>query len=260
MKETLVEAAKLGGSILMNYFGRVSTTMKSDNTPVTEADLASEEAIRNLIESRYPDCNLIGEEQGFKNKSSSTTWVIDPLDGTHNYARGMPWFGILIAVLHDAIPVLGVMYLPFTETIYVAETGGGVWRNDKRVEVSGETNIDNIICSCCIKPHEEFNDFLSRASTGCTASLLDYCHTVDGRTGAFLFDRDGGSIWDIAGLPLMLKEAGGVLTDLKGNPISLDLSENACKTGYDHLGANKYIHEQIMQLVSQYRASKKERN
>lgn len=247
MKETLIEAAKLGGSILMSRFGRVQVSMKPDQTSVTDADLASEQAIRTLIESRYPHHNVIGEEHGFMNKSSSTTWVIDPLDGTHNYAKKMPWFGVIVTLLHDATPVLGVMYLPFSDTMYVAEVGHGVLRNDKRVEVSAETDITKIICSCAIHPHDEFREFLSLSSTGCTASLLDYCHTVDGRTGAFMFDK--GRIWDIAGLPLMLSEAGGVLTDLRGNQISLDLSESVCKTEYDHLGGSKSIHKQIMQYV-----------
>jgi myo-inositol-1(or 4)-monophosphatase len=247
MKETLVEAVKLGGSILRNCFGRVTVTKKPDQTVVTEADLASEKAIIELIESRYPDCNIIAEESGCRSRSSQTTWIIDPLDGSANYARGVPWFGVLIAILHNETPVQAAMYLPVCDSLYLAETGKAVFCNDKRVAVTQETEIDKVLCALACIPPEQYMLLASRITCGSTASLVDYCHTVDGRTGAFIYGT--GSIWDIAGLPLFLKEAGGVLTDLQGDEIRLDLGARACTKKYPHLGASTILHEQIMKLA-----------
>ena len=236
--------------MLLEYRGKITAQWKLDQNIVTEVDRASERMIIEMIDARHPGCNIIGEEGGYQNRSSEITWVIDPLDGTSNYVKGLPWFGVLMTILHNGVPVQAVMYLPTSDTMYVAEDKKGVYRNGKPVSVSTEDDFSKTVCSCLTNDQWLTNRLDGKIGMiGSTNSLLDYCYTVDGRTGAFYFDQSSCSIWDIAPLPLMLKEAGGVLSDGNGKDIKLDLSIEACKVKYSVLGANENLHTQIMQLL-----------
>jgi myo-inositol-1(or 4)-monophosphatase len=247
MKETICEAAKKAGSVLMRYFGSVEPIKKDEADLVTEADYASETCILGILQSQYPDANIISEERGYITKNSDLTFVVDPLDGTARFATGMPWFGVIIAALHRGKPVMGCLYLPVSRIMYFSESGAGVLKNDKRVMCSTATDLAGIPCSCAMVPPPALAEQISRNGCASTASLLDYCHVLDGRFGAFIFER--GAIWDIAPLPLMLKEAGGIFSDLQGNEIHLNLSANALQTNYPHMGAGRLLHEQILKAL-----------
>src|SRR4030042_6478951 len=114
MKNLLISALKVSGKTLLGYFNKPLKTKQkeSQSSIVTEADIESENVIINLIKARFPGHNIISEESGFTDNKSEFTWVIDPLDGTSNFASGIPWFGILIALFKHNTPVAAGAYLP----------------------------------------------------------------------------------------------------------------------------------------------------
>ena len=255
-RDLMLQAAKNGGRILLDYFGRDigCATKESKSSIVTQADIESEKVILEVIQNELPGHNYIAEESGFVNNDAQYTWVIDPLDGTSNFAAGIEWFGVMIALLEGNVPIMGCMYLPCSDVMYVSEKGSGVRRNGQRVSVSRETKLENILCAYCMDYHR--NPEITRSqglAVGMLASqvrniratncLVDFCFTIDGRFGACI--NRATKIWDIAPVALMLEEAGGILTDLHGEKINFDLTANYLKT-YQVMAAN---HDIIAQLL-----------
>ncbi len=142
MKETLISVLKSAGKVLLKHFEQpLETRVKeSQSSIVTAADLESDAMITKLIRKKYPMHNIISEESGFLNNSSDYTWVIDPLDGTSNFASGLPWFGVLISIFHHNVPVMGGAYLPVGDILYLAEKDRGAERNGIRTELNTEPN------------------------------------------------------------------------------------------------------------------------
>ena len=140
MLETAIKAVKEGAKVLMNYYGKATESYKGGfydpANVVTEADPAAEAAIRKIIKDRFPDHSIQGEELGEENKNSEYLWSIDPLDGTGNFARGMPLFGISVGLLKNDEPIIGVLNFPALELIVHAEKGKGAFANGQRIRVS----------------------------------------------------------------------------------------------------------------------------
>ncbi len=257
--DTMIEAALVGGVVLRGRFGVGGRVMQKEDQSsiVTEADFASEAAIVEVITRAYPDHNLIAEERGFVDKGADYTWVIDPLDGTSNFAAGLPWFGVLVALLEGAVPVLGAMHLPIADTLYVGAAGEGVTRNGERVHVTAEIDPRNALCaygmdaSSNVAKTRREAEALTRLVNGvrnvrATNSLVDFCYTVDGRLGAVI--NQNTKIWDIAPAWLLLREAGGILTDTAGNPLHFALGADYARS-YAVIGASLALHPQIVQLI-----------
>ena len=125
MKNTLISALKISGKTLLEFFNKPieAKQKESQSSIVTEADYASDSIVTKIIKERFPTHNIISEESGFTNNNSEFTWVIDPLDGTSNFASGIPWFGVLISLFQNNIPVMGGAYLPVHDILYFAERG-----------------------------------------------------------------------------------------------------------------------------------------
>ena len=222
---------------------------------VTAADLASERCILQLIRARFPDHGTLAEETGFAPGSSDLTWVIDPLDGTSNFAAGLPWFGVLMALLERDQPVLAAMYLPVTGALYLSERGQGVTRDGTPVRMTDATSLASVLCSYAMDVAEDPAE-VSRQCLGlgrvvqqvrnvrATNCCVDLCHTIDGRYGGYI--NHCTRIWDIAASCLMFPEAGGVLTDLSGAPIRLDLGAEATRCNYPVLGASTTLHPALV--------------
>jgi histidinol-phosphatase len=132
---------------ILPRFRRVAVETKSDGSPVTEADRAAEQAIRAVIEKAFPDDAILGEEFGATQKVSRRRWIIDPIDGTIAFARGIPLFTTLIALLVDDEPVMGMIDLPAVDDRIGGVRGGGLFRNEERLGVSKITNLkDALVC------------------------------------------------------------------------------------------------------------------
>lgn len=260
MKETLLRCVREAGPLLLQYFGKVRhiTLKENHSSIVTEADVASETLIAAIIRSRHPEHNLLGEESGLQSRGSDITWVIDPLDGTSNFAAGVPWFGVMVAVLEKAQPALAAMYLPVDDVLYFAERGHGVTRNSQPIEMITATDLRDTLVAYGMDATED--DALNRRQTQFLSllvnrarnvrlanCLLDFCYTLDGRFGACV--NQGCKIWDIAPACLMFAEQGGLLTDLQGHPIHLELNPATYLRNYPVIGAKPALHRQVIEVA-----------
>jgi myo-inositol-1(or 4)-monophosphatase len=256
MKETLLEALHLSGEILMQYFNTPLThnVKESQSSIVTEADFASDKAIRELIGKRFPEHNLVSEETGFTNKGSAYTWVVDPLDGTSNFAAGIPWFGVLITILKNNEPVMAGAYLPCWQTTYYAEKGKGAFRNDEKPPQLKDISLKNSLFAFCVDYTDDIAflekgmdiyRYLVRSSRNIrtTNCLIDFIHVAEGKFGGVLnlYTR----IWDICGLGLIITEAGGVMQYADGTALFYDLKENVSEINYPVLAANNQVAKEM---------------
>lgn len=259
--ETCINALKKGGQVLMEHFGSHTDTMvkESISSVVTEVDLASEKAILEILEHDYPDHNIITEEAGYKHKDSAFTWVLDPLDGTSNFAAGLPWFGVIICLFKDDSPLLGGMYLPVEDSLYLAEAGKGAWRNEVQIQTTKTLVTEEVLVAYSFdfsnKPEKTRKEMalLENLSQNVrnirsTNSLVDFCFTADGRLGAAL--NQTTKIWDIAAPWLIISEAGGKVTDIKGAEISWNLSRNPEEKNYTILASGMGLHTPLLNITN----------
>jgi myo-inositol-1(or 4)-monophosphatase len=260
VKNLLITAVKTAGRVLLDHFGKTGEvrTKETHSSVVTAADLASEHCLIELIRSRHPHHGILAEESGFQPGSEPLVWVIDPLDGTSNFAAGLPWFGVLLAVLDRGVPILGAAYLPVTDTLYWAEEGQGVYRDGVAVRVTEATELRQVLCAFGLDASTDDAATLQAAgrlarlvnrsrNVRATNSLLDCCYTVDGRLGGWV--NLATRIWDIAALRLMLQEAGGLLTDVAGDPICFRLESEPFDRNYPVVGASLALHPQVLAAI-----------
>lgn len=246
--------------MLMGHFGRVTGIRVKENQSsiVTEADLASERFLLEQIRARFPEDGIVAEESGYVPGSTGQTWVVDPLDGTSNFAAGIPWFGVLVTLLRGTEPVLAGGYLPVPGVMYLAEPGGGAWRDGEPVRVAEAADLKEVLCAfgmdASAKPRvmEEQGRMaaaLVRRSRNlrATNSLVDFCYTIDGRLGGCV--NLSTRIWDIAGAALLVREAGGVVTDIDGGPLALELGKRPQDRVYTIVAGSPGLHSQILRAI-----------
>lgn len=242
-----VEAAKLGAHHALTYYQKnIHVDLKKDLTPVTLADKESEEVIKNYIAHHDKDAKFVGEESG-GNFKQEHYWLIDPIDGTVFFTRDVPFWGTLITYVEHGQATIGVSYLPLLRELLYAEKGKGAFLNNKPVHVSKKQTIQQSVFT-----HGSIHRFIEKVpgfiTLGKKAHKLkgisesyQYHLLASGRTeGAF----DGNaSPWDIAGMKLIVEEAGGKVTDLDGNPWNFKHK--------DALMTNGLIHEEVLKIIHQ---------
>ncbi len=252
--------ARQGGAILMRHFGRVKGVRAKESwaSVVSEADLESEAHIVQQLRTRFPADGIVAEESGYSAGQSNRTWIIDPLDGTSNFVAGLPWFGVIIAVLEGALPIAGAIYIPTEDVLYASARGAGVQRNAVPVSVTGEEDPRQLLLGYSFDPALDAEEAERQGSTlariarsvrnvRSTNSMLDFVFTIDGRFGGCL--NHATRIWDIAAPSLLLEEAGGVLTGLDGEPLDFDLSPEGIARDYAVLGASRALHRKLLRLL-----------
>ncbi len=203
---------------------------------VSEVDEKSEEMLRKNINDSYPEHEILAEEMGRKNKKSSYLWVIDPLDGTVNYVHGLPIFAISIALFVESEPEIAVVYLPMEDVFFTARQGEGSYRDSKKISVKNNARLDSsIVATGFPYDHQQeseevlayFSSILPRAGgirrTG--SAVYDLCQVAAGVFGGFWEIKL--QPWDIAAGTLIIKEAGGVVTDFSGEEIDFSGEEIA---------------------------------
>ncbi len=243
-----ISAAKKAGAIALRYFETsVARAVKADKSFVTAADREAEAAIIAEIQKHFPAHGIMGEESGEKKTDTEYQWVIDPLDGTANFVNGIPLFSVSIAVLKGGAPVAGVVYQPVGDSLYAAEKGKGVSWRGKPVRVSnGGTEHAMISFGPGRKEKERLNRLFSSAEKFVKSKrylgscALELAYLARGGTEGFICL--GLNRWDYAAGVLLVKEAGGKITDFDGNPRVFGTSDF-------FIASNGVVHDALVALV-----------
>jgi histidinol-phosphatase len=220
-----LEAVWQAGRITLGYFqANVTAERKADNSPVTVADRRSEEMLRGLIHEKWPEHALIGEEYGHSAGDSEYTWVIDPIDGTKSFVSGVPFYAVLLALVKDDEPVVGVIHFPaLNDTIY-ARRGGGCYWNGRPARVSEVSKLsDAVLLASDLSTFSEYGrqaawERLIRATyiQRTWGDAYGYSLLATGRAEVMV--DPVMAIWDCGPLQVILEEAGGTFTDWQGTP------------------------------------------
>ena len=247
-KKIAVKAAKAAGKILVDNFRKpLKVKFKKDKSLVTEIDLAAERKIVEIIKEKYPQDNILSEENKFQTFKSNFRWIIDPLDGTHNYIHKIEIFGTSIALEFKKEVILGVIYLPLTDKLYLAEKGKGAYLNGTKIKVSRK-NLKNatIVYDSSIRYHKKpalstLEKIVDRVFNirmfGSSVYHLSYI--AEGKIDLDIEFND--KLWDFAAGLLLIEEAGGKATDFQGK------KWNSKTKGY--IASNGIVHEDVLKIM-----------
>lgn len=233
LKETLINATEAGAAVMKHYFSSKNLQIDQKegiNNLVTEADHAAEKAIIDAIREGFPDHFILSEEVGEIVMDSEYKWIIDPIDGTVNYAHGIPICCVSIGVEHNGELVLGAVYNPFLKEFYIAEKGKGAYLNGDQISVSKESQV---IKSCLVTgfpytyldqengPLQCFERFIRKGIPvrRLGSAAMDLCWVAAGRFDGFYEHKL--QAWDSAAGALMVTEAGGRVSDFTGTSYSV---------------------------------------
>ena len=228
------EAARAGGQVLQDWRGRFSVREKSRANLVTEADHASQELIHRLISGRYPDHGFLGEEGlNLPAKGSPWQWIIDPLDGTSNYVHGFPYYAVSIAVRYDSELIAGVIFDPTRNELFAATAGGGAYLNGRQISASGEREPSGAMVMASLpvggRPEDPAVQRFLKAFSHLQAvqrsgsAALNLACVASGRIDGFW--STSLHPWDVAAGVLIVQEAGGTVTTLKGHAIDISVPD-----------------------------------
>lgn len=254
MIENIIEIAKEAGEIIREGFGNnFDVEFKTnDSNLVTDIDKASEKLIMNCIQKKFPGHNILAEESGEYQKNSEYTWVIDPLDGTSNFAHGLPIFSVSIGLQKNKETLAGVVYDVMQNIIYSAEKGSGSFANGQKITVSNNDRLSHSLLVTGFpynikeNPENAFAKFeaLTRASRGMRrlgSAAIDFCYLAkgvfDGFWEVYLHP------WDICAGKLIVEEANGKVTDFDGNEMTIFSTRM--------LASNGKIHSEMVEILSQ---------
>ena len=244
--EVAIQAVMEGAKYALSKFNnKLVVHKKADQTVVTKVDSEVEEIIKSIISKAFPNAYFVGEETGGE-INSQEFWTIDPIDGTRHFLRHTPMWAVLISLVRNGEPVLGVSYVPGMNEVMYAEKGSGAFLNDERIEVSQIDKISEAIL--LLGSMRFFEDKLpltrlieSCASTRSYVSPYEYHLLASGRAEIVI---DGyGKIWDIAPFKVILEEAGGKITDSEGKPWNT-LTKGGIST-------NGRLHEGVVNIYNQ---------
>jgi len=248
--ETAVEIAREAGALLANYLERrIGFELKGEFDLVTEADRASERLVVERLRSHFPSHGIVAEEGGGHDSSSEYTWYVDPLDGTTNFAHSFPMFNVTLGLQRAGEPVAGVVYDPIRQEMFTAERGAGAYLNNRRIKTSSVKKLADSLASTGFpsrKRHHNVNIHfyyqLAMASHGVRrtgSAAIDLAYVACGRLDFFW--EFGLKPWDMAAGTLLVQEAGGRTSDMRGAPHSITGSETL-------LADNGALHDEALAM------------
>ena len=224
------QAARSGGRALLDWIGRHDVREKGPSDLVTEADLASEEAVRKVIFKAFPEHHLISEERDTGHDLlAEYCWIVDPLDGTTNYVHQMPHYAVSVALAQRGQPIVGVVYDPVHDECFAARRGQGATLNGQQIRVSGVKQLSDALVAASFAAKVDIHSaevaqFLA-ALEQCQAvrrtgsAALNLCYLAAGRFDVFW--ALSTKAWDVAAGALLVEEAGGMITHHEGAPFGL---------------------------------------
>lgn len=250
--EAATAAARLAGSYQLQRFALpLAIDMKGDKNLVTEVDRESERLIVGHLMDRFPDHTIIAEEGEYPAGSSSFRWIIDPLDGTTNFAHGFPWFCVSIGLESAGELVAGVILNPVHGDLFTACKGEGAWLNDRELKVSDRSPLASALLGtgfpydCATDPDNNFDNFAvfqkgARGIRRAGAAALDLAYVAAGRLDGFWELKL--KPWDVAAGVLMVREAGGRVTTFDGSAYEID--------NHRIVASNGLIHEEMLLMLA----------
>lgn len=253
---TAIKAARASGNIITRHLERldqVAVSTKQKHDFVTAVDIASEQQIITLLREAYPDHAILAEEsgqQGGTKNNDHNLWIIDPLDGTLNFIHGLPHFSVSIALQHKGRLELAVIYDPMRQDLFVAERGGGAQKNSNRIRVAKHAKLEHALLAnnwlndgsglddqfACLNELHNHHSTIRHSGS----SALDLAYVASGHLDG-LWQR-GLAPWDIAAGALLIREAGGLVSDFSG-------SENFLDNG-TIVAANPKLFKPLLQAVN----------
>lgn len=255
MINKVINIAKEAGEVIRDGFREnISIEFKTgENNLVTNIDKAAEKIILYFIKKEYPAHSVIAEESGTDIKSSEFTWVVDPLDGTTNFAHGLPIFGVSIGVQKNNQTIIGVIYDVMRDVVYSAEKGSGSYENDKKISVSNNSNLNKGVLVTGFPYDLEnvdnavkiFGKFLvkTRGVRRLGSAAIDMCYVASGVFDGF-WEEDLHP-WDVCAGMLLVEEAGGKVSNFKDKPIDIFSNQFLTTNGLVHNAMVDVINEII---------------
>jgi histidinol-phosphatase len=243
-----LDAARAAAEIIRGFYQRnVKIEVKADKTPVTEADVRAEEVIRGLLTQRFPTYGFYGEETGQSDMHAESVWLVDPIDGTKSFVRECPFFSTQIALMRGGRFVLGVSMAPAYDELAWAEAGSGAFLNGRRISVSKVSALDAAIVSS-----GNLKTLAASPAWARFGSLIGGINRIRGygdfvhyhllaRAALDVVIESDVNILDIAALTVIVAEAGGRFTDLKGAPVGLATTSV--------LATNAALHQPVLDSI-----------
>jgi|TARA_B110000116_G_scaffold266020_1_gene276114 myo-inositol-1(or 4)-monophosphatase len=262
MLNVAVMAARHGGDILirnLNKLEKLNVEKKGRNDFVSDADLAAEKAVIDVILKHHPDHAILAEESGQRGESD-TVWIIDPLDGTTNFLHGFPVFCVSVAVTHKGRLEHGVVYDPLRQEMFTASRGQGAQLEGHKIRVSGRVDLERALIGTGF-PYRDSNEafdpyikMLVKAMENTTgvrrtgAAALDLCYVAAGRLDAFW--ETGLKPWDLAAGTLIIRESGGLISGLDGSEDFMDSGHVLCGSSKIYTGLAKLFAPDIKAMFA----------
>ena len=244
-----MKSAAVSAFAAVNKVGRKDILLKQKSAKdyVTNCDIIAEEQIFRVLKHKYPDSAVLSEELGYI-EGKDYLWIIDPIDGTHNFMYGLSYYGISIAAAQNGKTVAGLIYVPDTGEIYYASRGKGAYLNDKQINVSSRNNLIESVVAYDNQFHNEklMLNNLPKVAQACLtvrifgAASVDLCNIARGFLDARILHKS--KLVDFAAGASIVQEAGGKVTDFSGLRYSLDTRAI--------IASNGHIHEQLVQILN----------
>ncbi len=250
--DVAIQAARQAGQLLMDHFGKdLQVKYKAPGNPVTELDGLTQRLIADQLRQAFPDYGFLGEEDNASSSGVGARWIVDPIDGTINYFHDHPLFVVSIALEKDGQIAVGVVYAPYLDELYAAEKGKGATLNSKTIQVSKTDEINKAVLGSGFPYNvwydendnlEQWRRFtkvaLATRTTGSAA--YDLCYVAAGRLDGYWELKL--ETWDAAAATLIVKEAGGLVTQVDGQPYH-HLHRNL-------LASNGVLHQAMLEILN----------
>lgn len=248
--KTAIKAAEAAQEVINHYYaGDFEIEIKPDETPVTIADVETEKTIKKIILDAFPEHGFFGEETGKVNEDAEYNWLIDPIDGTKSFVRGYPFFSTQIALMKGDELILGVSNSPEFKEMAYAEKGYGAWMNGEKISVSdidsikqSTLSLGNIASIAKKSQWENVGDLVSAVNRIRGYGDFYHYHLLASGKIDLVLESDV-NILDIAALAVIVREAGGIFTDLQGKDLTLDTTTVLASNSVD-------IHSTVLKNIS----------
>ena len=250
-RDIAIEAARSAGEPLRELHGQIeSVEYKTDKSDiVTEADHQADHIIKTVVQNEFEDHNIVSEESEYVEGDSEYTWVIDPLDGTGNFAHGNPNYSVSIALLDDDVPVVGVVHVPETDEMFHAIAGEAAYEGEARIETTDRDALDESMLLSGYDPDGSFLAHYYEAARGVRrlgSAALNLCYLASGSADA-VWEYDTHP-WDVAAGVVIARTAGATVTDETGDPYTVEFDAEGRK---GLLGSNGPLHPALLEHLEQ---------